>query len=647
MTDKANASYISSTSLSAVAAPTPDSPIVRPRNRRLGSVTNADSESSTATASSGLTPHRGASPIPSARIGHRNAAAGFTSRAGFTGRSTATTGVGLLNGSWSQTWASVQGFASSLLDGGETSTSAWSGVEPRKPTSGGAPTHTHRTMSSWGPEMPGKPSKQDTTSGLLADREAALKVRKTASVLESHEGVNGGLDVSGHFKKRKSDELLRDRASSLGQSQLEDEMPQHLVYIHHVQPSDTYAGIVLRYRCREDAFRKANGLWSRDGLQVRKWLALPVDACEVKGRPCDAPSYYTQRVDLLAPTPEASSEPSRLHAASRGSPYDDFFSSKDIVKDGAQAEVSTQDDTDERPWVHVRWVKIDGFAAPVEIARMSRKSLGYFPPRRKKNLATVSGISTPRESLDVPSITLTGDGMESPGSVSSHRQSSLVGARMATLANQHGSPATSRSRLSSGGDDMRPNWMRRPGGVGSLGKTVRAPGPEKDYFNTWAKRHMPSLNNDNLPSMAIMGSETARWGFQTEDVEPAIVESSYKDTRDLTTTSRHGSGLDKAAAVIETWLRGAFDRRPGTPILGPRGRLEVPDEGDLIELADTNSDDGGTVHPVAGLDRGPSAFPGSSLLGSGLLGTSSRSDGSALVRGRSRSGTASKGKKSD
>jgi hypothetical protein len=186
--------------------------------------------------------------------------------------------------------------------------------------------------------------------------------------------------------------------------------------------------------------------------------------------------------------------------------------------------------------------------------------------------------------------------------------------------------------------------MRRPGGVGSLGKSVRTPGPEKDYFNSWAKRHMPSLNNDALPSMAIMGSETARWGFQTEEVVPVIAESALEDVSELSSSQRHGTGLDKAAAAVETWLRGAFDRKPGTPLLVPKGRLAIQDEGDLIELAETNSDDGRTA-PAAG----PSAFPGSTLLGSGLLTASGWSDGDGLVRGRSRSSTTSlvKGKKAD
>jgi hypothetical protein len=451
---------------------------------------------------------------------------------------------------------------------------------------------------------------------------------KTASVLQSHEGVNGGLDVSGRFKKRRSDEDLR--GSSAAQS---EETEEHLVYIHHVQPNDTYAGIVLKYKCREDAFRKANGLWSRDNtyIQVRKWLALPVDACEIRGRPCEAPSYYNNNhVDLLAPTPDAAAQ-------------DDPFS----TGKAPEHQQPNQTFDEERPWTHVRWVTIDHFTTPVEIARVRRKALGYFPPRRKKSLHTVSSLSTPRGSMDVPSITLGSDALDhaqSPGSTVSRRMSILSGTgsrSVGDLDNPH-----------------RPAWMRRPGGVGSLHSKVR--GPERDYFNSWTRKHLPGLNIDSLPSMSVMGSESARLGFDdpldSDTPGPAgIVESPFEDGRDVESFSRggnaSGTGLDKAAAAVETWLRGAFAKiPPGTPVLGPRGRGQAAYghqgqglrqvDGDLIELTDTNSDDGRPGGGATGdlLD--------SSLLSSGAFGSSGRSEGDGGgMRGRGFS--AGKGKKAD
>lgn len=481
--------------------------------------------------------------------------------------------------------------------------------------------------SAWGPEPPAdtRPGIEDVAAGTLAEREAAFRARKTASVLESHEGVNGGLDVTGKFKRRNSDEAARD---NLPNSEVEDQ----LVYIHHVQPNDTYAGIILRYRCQEDAFRKTNGLWSRDNIQVRKWLALPVDACEVKGRPCEAPSFYSKEVDHLAATPIALTPgaASPLRASTTSNPHDDFFAS---AQDGKAPEEAVIEE--EKPWTHVRWVKLDHCKEPMEIGRVSRKAMGYFPPRRKKSVRTISSLSTPRGSFDVPSTILSSDTLDSPGPSSSRWQSMLANRPMATSTYASSAPTPSRSRVGSGNDDIRPAWMRRPGGVGSLNRTVRAPGPEKDYFNTWASKHIPSLNIDTLPSMAIMGSETARFGFNDEGA--AIAESPFEEGRDVTATNPHGTGLDKAAATIETWLRGAWAKRPNTPILGPnrpRGG-----DGDLIELEDTNSDDGRIGGLLGQGDTG--------LLNS-TLGSSSRSDGEgSLLRGRMPVRGLSKDKKAD
>lgn len=603
----------------------------RPRNRRLATATATDGDGAGASAVRGASPSasrpvsmlqtaspsmsRDASPIPIARLGQssrsssRNALARRT-----TGDSSASAGKGWFEGGqWASGWASVTDLATSFLSG--ESQRGNSPIRSMSRTS--ASTLRTKQFDAWGPEPPTpRPGIEDVASGTLAEREAAYKARKTASVLESHEGVNGGLDVTGKFKRRNSDEESRNNASN-------PEVEDQLVYIHHVQPSDTYAGIILKYRCREDAFRKANGLWSRDNITIRKWLALPVDACEVKGRPCDAPSYYSKDVDLLATTPVAtppvSSSP--LRAPPTSHPHDDFFAPR--TENGKAHEEAVVDE-DDKPWTHVRWVKLDHSKEPVEIARVSRKAMGYFPPRRKKSVRTASTLSTPRGSFDVPSITLSSDIVDSPGRLSSRRQSMLSGHPHITSTYASSAPTPSRSRVGSGNDDLRPAWMRRPGGVGTLSKTVRAPGPEKDYFNSWTKKHIPSLNIESLPSMAIMGSESARFGIASDEAA-AIVESPFEEGRDVASTSKQGSGLDKAAAAIETWLRGAWAKRPNTPILGPSRTRGGPGD-DLIELEDTNSDDG----RLGGLlDQG-----GDSSLLNSSYGSSGRSEGESSLRGR-------------
>ncbi|KAI1409372.1 carbohydrate-binding module family 50 protein [Hypoxylon sp. FL1857] len=560
-------------------------------------------------------PSRGASPMPSARLGNKFSLSGQSSP------SNAAFSRGLLEGSWAPNWSSVQEFASSLLEGGYSS-------EPSRPNSrsgnksrprsiwkgfGGINTKTGKSSSNWGPAPPteSRPAAGDIAAGSLAEREAQLKARKTASVLESYEGVNGGLDVAGKYKRRNSDETPRSTNESIVEDQL--------AYLHHVQPTDTYAGIVLRYRCQEHAFRKANGLWSRDNIQIRKYLMIPVDACEVKGRPCDPPNHYSQKVDLLATTPRDGdlTSPAASASESRQTLHDSYFESIS----GKSAGNPAQED-EEPPWTHVRWVKLDSVQEPVEIVRVSRRSMGYFPPRRKKSIHTVSAFSTPRHSLELSkTITNQSEVIDSPGRLSSRRQSSL--SARPTPASL-GTSSSARSRVTSLGEgDSVPAWMRRPGGVGSMGRSVKAPGPATDYFNTWVNKRLPGFNIDSMPSMSVMGSETAHFGFNNAAEEAAeIVESPFEEGRNAASPTRNGIGLEQAAASIETWLRGAWAKRPGTPRLG--SHRKQPDDLDLIELADTNSDDGR-------LGGTPGRAHETGLLSQGFHGSTSRSDGDGAI----------------
>ncbi|KAK4103659.1 carbohydrate-binding module family 50 protein [Parathielavia hyrcaniae] len=575
---------------------------IRPRNRRVLS-TQEHAGVSSALSTPSRSPSRGASPIPPTRIGSVTGRNNSRTEIVHSNARTKSPGAGrgLLDGSWTPSWASVQELASSLLAAGGSVVSGEShgplGVDGRRAAGKLTRQASYRDAprnDAWGPEPPNesRPRPDDTAAGSRTKREAALKAMRTASLLESHEGVNGGLDVAGRFKKRSSDEDLR------GTFQTPD-TEEYMAYIHHVQPTDTYAGIVLKYRCREDPFRKANGLWSRDNIQVRKWLAMPVDACEVKGRPCGPPTNPSSRVDLLSRTPDAIDPFARDGQQTHG----DFF----ISANGPTSDHNETFDED-RPWKHVRWVSIDSHPHPVEVARVPRKALGYFPPRRKKSMHTTSTLSTPRASIDLPSASIPESAVESPRS-SSSRRPSLLSNRGASGTSVNRSRLNSASSGAGATDDPRPAWMRRPGGVGSLGRHVRAPGPERDYLNSWTNKHLPGLNIDSLPSMSVMGSESARFGFTAPGENPstvAIVESPFEEGCDAASASRQGTGLDKAAAAVETWLRGALERArqagPLTPVLGPRGRHGagggggvggMPDVGgDLIELADTGSDDG-------------------------------------------------------
>ncbi|KAI8951047.1 hypothetical protein F4801DRAFT_589916 [Xylaria longipes] len=623
----------SSTASTALTPAGVDNPTtVRSRNRRALHANSAAANASGSPSGLGPSPSRGVSPMPSARLTNTKFQSG-----GLASPLNDTFSRGLFEGSWAPNWSSVQDFATSLLDGGYSS-------EPSRPNSrsgaksqpksfwkglGGMNTLKSRASETWGPAPLSKsrPAPGDIAAGSLAEREAELMARKKASVLESHDGVNGGLDITGKYKRRNSDENLR----SVSQPVIEE----FLVYLHHVQPTDTYAGIILRYRCMEHAFRKINGLWSRDNIQVRKYLLIPVDACEIKGRPCDPPSIHSRKVDHLAMTPHDSGV-SNLGRSNPDSQrlHDDYFGSSN-----GKAADHLASDADERPWIHVRWVKLDSLPEPVEIVRVKRTAVGYFPPRRKKSNHTISTLSTPRQSLELSKAVSNNSGVfESPGGISSRRQSNMS-ARPTASSLSLGSPRSNRSRGNSLGQmEGVPAWMRKPGGVGSMGRGVKTPGPATDSFSTWVNKRVPGFNVDSLPSMSVMGSETAHFGFsKTTEETSGIVESPFEDGCDAVAPARNNMGLEQAAASIETWLRGAWAKRPGTPILGS---LRKPtDDLDLIELADTTSDDGRTINTSFG-----------SILDQNSHGSTSRSngDGATSLRGRSMEPMGGgKGKKAD
>lgn len=569
--------------------PVDNSSAPRPRNRRL------PSRSQGTTSSTSL---YGPSPNTSKQAS-RETSPFKTSLLGSSGRnSPVNTTINRASGLLDIGWSSVSEFAYSLF--GEQENSGKKNGKPSQTDLSKRKAHPWRAPFASDQRnriASSQPGIRDVAAGAISERETALRAMKTASVLESHDGVNGGLDVTGRFKRRTSDENLSFLASrgatTATTEQIQDE--GCLVYIHDIAATDTYPGLVLKYRCRDDAIKKANGLSNVNHLYIRRHIFVPVDACEIKGRPCEPPSYANAgKVDLLAPTPGENTEASSLEgpAQARGSKNIDYFGLSPL--DIAKAEQKKE----ERLWEHVRWVKIDGFNSPVQIGRISRKSLGYYPPHRKKNIvsATASEISTPRQSIDLQnpatpcrSQTST-EIMNSPSSLTSRRREDSV-----MSSSRHSvSMMPGRTRSSAGSfsvsDNPRPVWMRGPGGIGTLGQNVKAPGPQDDALNKWARKHFSQLAVDKLPSMSVLGSETAHFGF-TKDGESAEIAQGGDGYPHLEGAPADGGGikLDKMAIGIEAWLRGAWQNRgsASTPMLGPRRR----EESDLIELEDT-SDDG-------------------------------------------------------
>lgn len=548
-------------------------------------------------------------------------------------------------GSWMSSWNALQGLASSVLgsaEGPEESAST-NGTFGKRKTPRPA---TRKLPDKWGPPL----NRQDSAIGegsnaATAEREARVRAKKMTRVLEGRDespyAVSESRDPNGKYKARTSSDEPRPGSSQ------EDE--QALVYIHHVQKNDTLQGVVLRYNCKPDVFRKANRFWPNDSIQIRKTVVLPVDACAIKGRPCDAPDEEGRGVDLLAPTPGIEEEDGSASW------------SRTLGHNGVGTSAERPDDQSENPWVHVRWVLLDASpnSKPIEIARMPRKTLGYFPPRRRKSQNTLSStISTPRASLDFPASTISPalfpnvqDGQGHSGSGTPGRRTASNPAQQSTLtpsqlssSNTIGSyfpptpmaaPRRGRPRRESVGEAAgRLGWMRGPGGVGTL--SVRKPGPGNDGLNSWARKHFSGLAIDSLPSISVLGAEQAHFGFGGEEL-PSIAEGANGLSGEAIDIGKQGQGqgmgLENAAAAIEGWVRRlavqAQTKVPGTP----KGRVEQPD---LIELLDgAGSDDG------RGFELSP---PSKGARTSTPVGTG-REDLDGVVRGRERAGA--KGGKGD
>jgi hypothetical protein len=427
---------------------------LRPRNRRLVSLDEGDDASVLAD----VLPHssiRLEAPATSSSSSSRAVSPVSRSYRPDIGSSTAQSGT--RNGSgpsfslWETSWSSVQGIASTFLhgDGNRGSSASQSPRRNHRPleaTQG----RKSAAPAQWGPAGGGE---QQLGFGSREDRLAKVQARKRETLL----AADGYLlpDASGRYKRRDSED---NGAPSAAQTENEDR--DALVYIHKVNPSDTLAGVMIRYNCQPNAFRKANRLWPNDSIQVRKTVVLPVEACGVKGRKVLELRSSSSHSDnglleesMLTPTnahhPWAS--PAKYSDAQGTTPFSSIPTSPSI----------SVSNPEEKPWKHDSWVMMDGFTEAVEIARLSRRSLGFFPPNRRKSM-TFSDLDTPAASLDLP--------------------------RKSRVDERH---QCKESRSSSGSHFA--HQLQGPGGVGTLGKDVHNPGPAQDRLNKIFAPHLPNI----------------------------------------------------------------------------------------------------------------------------------------------------------
>ena len=537
---------------------------VRPRPKRLISGID-DGDETELPETPGIPPSpfdsRSASPIPSAhpqRSSSRNPNQKFTGtswgRRAQIGASTNGQGQPLnsptLAGLWGTSWTTLQGIASDFLGNEQSDGQAvkdnkklplpkWYRQMTMPPKEG---------TNQWGP--PPVTSAAASTSigtGTKGDRESALRAQKRKDMLLRQD--TSYPDTLGKFKRRLSDDM-ESRSAPPG----ENDDRASLVYLHHVLKDDTMAGITIKYNCSANVLRKANRMWANDTPQSRQVMVIPVGECGVKGRPVDAPT----EADLLDSASKAPLSESNT-AATKAAQTNGNITHRE--RTDSQTTSSAVVDPDDPPWHHDSWVQLPGFASPTEIARLSRRTLGYFPPARRKSISD-STRNTPRASHDLTRVS-TEDRTDSRSPQRPRRE----------------------RRLSNANNGYFPSYLAGPGGVGTMNKNVRTPGPAQDGLNKIFAKHLPDVappknqvdlyhpeiplySDEFTPSTSGFATPTGGRNVNIENVGGAI-ESWARRMVSKATMPSEAQARNKAARASV-----------GTPGKGAGGI------GDLIEMTD-------------------------------------------------------------
>jgi LysM repeat protein len=500
---------------------------IRPRNRRLisygddGDVTLGDAATSTSSSqptSRPPFPSRGVSPIPGAhpsRQSYSTANAGHVMSNGIgsgrNGREHINSSSGL--GLW-ESWSSIQSIASTLLgsDAQQGTKGKSSGtVNPSTWRKAAKFPRLWSPTPQWGPETA---SEQKYTAGSKEERRAMVQDKKREALLLAD--VNGLANSSTLHKRRDSDLRLCDSATSVEQD------GDALVYVHKVKPQDTLAGVMIRYQCQPAVFRKVNRLWPNDRIQIREHVFLPVEACALRGRRVEVDKSRPDH-DLSNST---AAEQCNHISSNQIDPKPDYESSY----------ISSNTNPDHDPeYKHEYFVSIPGIPENVEIARIPRRTLGFFPPSRRKSQTyseTDLYSDSPKTSLDLTT-------------------------RLNSIS-LNASPSRNRTNRPhrSGSGSYFVDRLKGPGGVGTLRGSgpggVTAPGPAEDSLNKIFAHHLPNV----------------------------APRESFDSVR-----SASSSGLENVGGVIEGWVR-----KVGTRIAGSMEPAEAWRQhggsrmGDLIEL---------------------------------------------------------------
>lgn len=526
------------------------------------STTLAPSEGGT-TRSRGTTPSplssRGASPLPIKHLSRATESINRGTRSGptsfpWSGSSKASSSGGAAD-FLDSSWSSLQSLASSVLGG-----DAGQAIPNNVPK-----THTRRKpsrsdvyiksapRSTWGPSAPTAPQ---FGTGTKEERQALVQAKKREALL---------LADSDPIASRTLPHKRRDSGDISYQAFEPEHDEDALAYIHKVQPTDTITGVTIKYGCHPAVFRKANGFWPNDNIQSRNTVLLPVDACSVKGRPVPrAP------VDLLSDNDE---DPSDSSIAPTAASIDDTSAEQDTPATASGADGN-------HAWKHESWVHMDGFSGPVQIGRVPRRALGFFPRTRRKSIS-YSDAEPPdfyRETVTPPS---PAGSPPPPSSFGILPRTRPNGDQPKPRPTHPARPQHRRQRSS---------IHLSATGVGTLDPTSTGPGPALDGFTRFFAQHMPNLTPAQPPE------HPRATAFDSTSTVP----------------SNASTGLENIGGAFEGWVRKVATRAkaginelqqgPSTQQGSSRGR-NMWRMDDLIELDDGMVDGRNTPSPLKGASR--------------------------------------------
>lgn len=453
-------------------------------------------------------------------------------------------------------WSSLQSLASSVLGSDIARPTANGSARPhaRKPSRPDYMRDLSRssTPSKWGPSGPSTP---EIGAGTREERHALVQAKKREVLLLADTDL-----ATGRTRHKR-----RDSCDQSGHSGIDPERDEGaLAYVHHVQPTDTMTGVTIKYGCQPAVVRRANGFWPSDSIQSRRTVLLPVDSCSVKGRP------VRREVDLLGEQPgESAEDPNGSSIAP--APTDVGTPSTDMTSSEAEGD---------RIWKHESWVQIDGFAAPVEIGRVPRRALGFFPRTRRKSVSYTDAEPTDRGRS--PSLTMASVERESTESRS-----------LSSLSQPPPPPELPGGRGPARHQRQRSGLQLSGPGVGSLDRKSITPGPAHDGLSKFFAQHLPTL---------------------TPQVPPPSFEPISTVPSNTSPT-----GLDNIGGAVEGWVRkmttkakASFTELQGSPATANGWDSQTPSRrmGDLIELDDARSsaDSLTDTRPTAEFSRSTSSL---------------------------------------